>query len=44
MPAEEPLPEAEQQSLIAATRPWEMLVVGYGGFLLILWLMIFKPF
>jgi len=44
MPAEEPLSEEERVGLIAATRPMELLVVGYGGFLLILWLMIFKPF
>lgn len=44
MPAEEPLPEEDRQALIAATRPVEMLVIGYGGFIFILWLMIFKPF
>ena len=43
-PAEEPLPEAERDALVAATRPMELLAVGYGGFILILWLMIFKPF
>ena len=44
MPAEEPLGEEERVALIAATRPMEMLAIGYGGFLLILWLMIFKTF
>jgi uncharacterized membrane protein len=43
-PAEEPLPEEERTALIAATRPMELLVIGYGGYVLILWLMIFKPF
>jgi hypothetical protein len=44
LPAEEPRPEAERMALIAATNPMQLLVVGYGGFILILWLMIFKPF
>ncbi len=44
MPAGEPLPEEERLALISKTRPMEMLVVGYGGFIVILWLMIFKPF
>jgi uncharacterized membrane protein len=44
VPAGEPLPEAERAALIAATRPMEQLVIGYGGYILILWLMIFKPF
>lgn len=44
MPAEEPLPEKERLALINKTRPMEMLAVGYGGFIIILWLMIFKPF
>jgi len=44
MPAEDPLPEQDRAALIAATRPVELLAVGYGGFILILWLMIFKPF
>jgi hypothetical protein len=44
MPAEEPLPEEERLALISKTRPMELLAVGYGGFIIILWLMIFKPF
>ena len=44
VPAGEPLPEAERAALVAATRPMELLVIGYGGFILILWLMYFKPF
>ena len=43
-PAEPPLAEEERVAIIAATKPMQMLVVGYGGFILILWLMIFKPF
>lgn len=41
---EEPLPEEERNALIAKTNPWSMLLIGYGGFMIILWLMIFKPF
>ena len=41
---EEPLPEAERNALIAKTNPWSMLLIGYGGFVIVLWLMIFKPF
>ncbi len=43
-PAEPPLAEEERAVLAAATKPMQMLIVGYGGFILILWLMIFKPF
>lgn len=43
-PAQEPLSEDERNDLIARTRPWLMLFVAYGGFTIILWLMIFKPF
>jgi hypothetical protein len=41
---EMPLPEAERNALIAKTNPWSMFLIGYGGFMVILWLMIFKPF
>jgi hypothetical protein len=44
MPAEEPAPEEDSLVIIAKTRPWLMLFVGYGGFLVIIWLMMFKPF
>lgn len=40
----EPLSEEERSALIEKTNPWLMLVVGYGGFAVILWLMMFKPF
>lgn len=43
-PVEPQRPLAELQAYIAKTRPKEMFFVGVGGFALILWLMIFKPF
>ena len=43
-PAEKPAPEEERADLIARTRPREMLVISLGGFIIILWLMMFKPF
>jgi hypothetical protein len=39
-----PLPEAERAALIAATNPKLMLWVAYGGFAVIAWLMMMKPF
>jgi hypothetical protein len=44
MPAGEPAPEEESFALIAKTRPVLMLLIGYGGFVLIIWLMMFKAF
>ncbi len=44
MPAEEPASEEERNKIIAKTRPHLMLLVGYGGFVVIIWLMMFKPF
>jgi len=44
MEPEQPVSEEERTALIAKTRPWEMLVVAYGGFVIILWLIMFKPF
>jgi hypothetical protein len=43
-PVEPARPIAEITAHIAKTRPREMLIAGYGGFALILWLMVFKPF
>jgi hypothetical protein len=43
-PAEEPAAEAEREALIAATKPHLMMLVAYGGFAFILWLMMDKPF
>lgn len=39
-------PSAEKQLavLLDATHPWLLTVIGGGGFVLILWLMMFKPF
>jgi hypothetical protein len=31
-------------ALLAATHPWLLTIVGGGGLVLILWLMLFKPF
>lgn len=45
MPAEEPAPEEERKALIARSmNPYIMLLVGYGGYVVIIWLMMFKPF
>jgi hypothetical protein len=44
MPAEEPAPTAESTALIAKPRPGLMLPVDYGGFVVIICLMMFKPF
>lgn len=34
----------EVDSLLSSPRPWILAVIGYGGLLVILWLMMFKPF
>ncbi|HUV27378.1 MAG TPA: hypothetical protein VMW34_08425 [Anaerolineales bacterium] len=44
MPAQEPAPIEESYALIARTRPGLMLLGGYGGFVVVIWLMMFKPF
>lgn len=44
MLAEEPVSEPKRAELIARTRPWEMLAMAYGGYVVVLWLMLFKPF
>jgi len=44
MPAQEPAPIEDSYALIARTRPGLMLLVGYGGFVVVIWLMMFKPF
>lgn len=43
-PAEPPLSPDEIAAQLAQANPWLLLAVGYGGLLLIVWLMIFKPF
>jgi peptidoglycan/LPS O-acetylase OafA/YrhL len=42
----EPIPasDAELATLLASRRPEALLLIGGGGFLVILWLMMFKPF
>jgi len=44
---EEPGPPAsaeELDRLLRSSRPWTLLAVGVGGLLVILWLMVLKPF
>lgn len=36
--------EKQLAVLLAATHPWLLTVIGGGGIVLILWLMMFKPF
>jgi hypothetical protein len=42
-PAERPDP-ARLATLTASSRPMEIAAIGYGGLVLILWLMVLKPF
>jgi hypothetical protein len=42
--AEPPLSEDERVKLIAKTKPGLMFSIASGGFIFILWLMMFKPF
>lgn len=44
MPPEEPVSEAERFAMIEKTRPWQMFWIAFGGFVIVLWLMMFKPF
>jgi hypothetical protein len=39
-----PASDAELAVLLESRRPEALLLVGGGGFLVILWLMMFKPF
>ena len=39
-----PVSDAELATLLASRRPQVLLYVGGGGFLVILWLMMFRPF
>jgi len=43
-PALAPLPEEELRTLLRSGKPHLLTLVGIGGWALILWLMIFKPF
>jgi len=43
MPAPEPSSEADIVAAVASVRPWLVLFVGFGGLIVILALMMFKP-
>ena len=43
-PVEKQRPQKEILDFVAATKPHAMTVIGLGGYALIIWLMIFKPF
>ena len=43
-PPLEPASAAELEALLARGQPVLLTVMGFGGLLLILWLMMFKPF
>jgi ABC-type nickel/cobalt efflux system permease component RcnA len=44
IPAPEPLSEAEIAAKVARVQPWLVTTVGFGGLMVILALMMFKPF
>ncbi len=44
VPAPEPASAAEQAALLASPQPWILAILGGGGLLIILWLMVVKPF
>jgi hypothetical protein len=44
VPALEPLSEAEIAAKVARVQPWLVLVVGFGGLMVVLALMMFQPF
>ena len=44
LPPEDPVSEEERSVWIEKTRPWQMLWIAFGGFVIVLWLMMFKPF
>ena len=43
-PAEQAASAGEIEELLGSWNPWVSLVIGLGGLVVILWLMIFKPF
>jgi hypothetical protein len=43
-PPMEPVPEAELALLVAKGRPWALAGIGLGGFAIIAFLMMFRPF
>jgi hypothetical protein len=44
VPAPDPASSAEQAALLASPQPWILAILGGGGLLIILWLMVVKPF
>jgi uncharacterized membrane protein len=42
-PPADPVPDAELATLIANGRPWALAGIGFGGFAIIAFLMMFKP-
>ncbi len=43
-PEPDPASPAELDALLASPRPWLLLGIGAGGLLVILWLMVMRPF
>jgi len=43
-PAPTPISSAELEAMLQTRRPELLLLIGGGGFLVILWLMMFRPF
>jgi len=43
-PAEEPASMPEIEALLASGKPWLLTLIGFGGLILLAWLMMFKPF
>jgi hypothetical protein len=43
-PPDEPASMAEIETLLAAGKPWVLTLIGFGGLILVAWLMMFKPF
>ncbi len=43
-PAEQPLNQDEVAELISPSRAWQLALIGFGGIVVITWLMMFKPF
>lgn len=43
-PPDEPKEIEEIEHLLLTTHPWLITIIGYGGMVIIIWLMMFKPF
>ncbi len=35
---------AEIETMLAVGKPWLLTLIGFGGLILVAWLMMFKPF